>query len=62
MIQHIPGGYSSIELLSEGETNGVVESFNFNNGAGHHLADQNQAICVRRERGNCRSYFPSSEL
>ena len=31
-----------------------VQSFNFDNGNGLHLANQNQAICVRRERAYCR--------
>ena len=28
---------------------GTIESFNFNSGAGIHLANQNQMICIRRE-------------
>ncbi len=31
-----------------------IQTFNYNNGNGHHLAQQDQAICIRRERGNCR--------
>ncbi len=31
---------------------GTVQTFNFDGGL--HLANQNQAICVRAERGNCR--------
>ena len=31
-----------------------VQTYNYNGGGGQHLADQAQAICVRRERGNCR--------
>ena len=37
-----------------GSTTGTVQSYNFNDGAGEHLANQDQAICVRRERSNCR--------
>ena len=33
---------------------GNVESFNFNAGAGIHLANQNQMICVRREANMCK--------
>jgi len=35
-----------------GATSGVVRSYNY--AGGYHLANQNQKICVRRERGNCR--------
>ena len=35
-----------------GSSSQTVQSFNFD--GGQHLADQNQNICVRRERGNCR--------
>jgi len=38
-------------FFGPGATN-VVKSYNFD--GGKHLADQNQAICVRRESGNCR--------
>jgi len=31
-----------------------VRSYNFNGGNGFHLANQNQNVCVRRERGNCK--------
>ena len=37
-----------------GSTTGIVQTYNFNSGNGLHLANQDQAICVRRERGNCR--------
>lgn len=37
-----------------GSTTGTVRSYNYNNGAGYHLANQNQKICVRKERSNCR--------
>merc|ERR1712241_984905 len=33
---------------------GTVESFNFNAGNGIHLANQNQAICIRREANMCK--------
>ena len=35
-----------------GANTGTVESFNF--AGGQHLANQDQNICIRRERGNCR--------
>ena len=31
------------------DAEGVLRSFNWNNGNGHHLADQDQVICIRRE-------------
>ena len=31
---------------------GIVASFNYNNGNGRHLANQDQTICIRREEGN----------
>ena len=37
-----------------GNTNNIVQTYNFDNGNGLHLANQNQAICVRQERGTCR--------
>merc|ERR1711983_28184 len=38
-----------------GGDTGTVRSYNFNNGNGQHLANQNQKICVRKERGNCKT-------
>ena len=35
-----------------GATEGLIRTYNFE--GGHHLADQNQNICVRRERDFCR--------
>ena len=32
---------------------GTVQSFNYNSGAGPHLADQDQRVCIRPERGYC---------
>ena len=32
-----------------GSDTGVVRSFNYNGGAGRHLSNQNQLICIRRE-------------
>ncbi|XP_059081472.1 uncharacterized protein LOC131879228 [Tigriopus californicus] len=43
-----------------GTGNGIVKSFNFDGGA--HLANQEQKICVRQERGNCQiCYFPTAD-
>jgi len=36
-----------------GSSTGTIQSYNFNNGAGKQLADQNEVICMRRERGYC---------
>merc|ERR1719189_1136877 len=36
---------------------GTVQSFNFNNGEGRHLANQDQTICIRREAGMSRVCF-----
>lgn len=38
-------------------TTGTVQSFNFNNGNGRHLANQDQTICIRREAGMQRVCF-----
>ncbi|CAB4067960.1 unnamed protein product [Lepeophtheirus salmonis] len=35
-----------------GSNTGIVKTYNFD--GGQHLDNQNQRICVRRERGNCR--------
>ena len=35
-----------------GSTSGMVQSFNYDGGT--HLADQNQNMCIRTERGNCK--------
>lgn len=37
-----------------GSTTDTVQTYNFDNGNGLHLANQNQAICIRQERGSCR--------
>merc|ERR1712117_184703 len=34
---------------SDSDGKGVITSYNWNSGNGHHLADQNQIICIRRE-------------
>lgn len=39
-------------FFGDKSTSGVVKTFNFDTGT--HLADQNQNICVRRERGICK--------
>ena len=33
---------------------GTVRSFNYNGGDGHHLANQHQTVCIRREEGFSR--------
>eukprot|EP00095_Tigriopus_kingsejongensis_P006201 maker-scaffold252_size238019-snap-gene-1.40 protein:Tk06201 transcript:maker-scaffold252_size238019-snap-gene-1.40-mRNA-1 annotation:"hypothetical protein TcasGA2_TC003271" len=32
----------------------VVQTYNYNNGNGQHLANQKQTVCVRREKGFCQ--------
>ena len=39
-------------FFGDQQTTAVVKTFNFDGGS--HLADQNQNICVRRERGICK--------
>ena len=43
-----------------GANTGTVESFNF--AGGQHLANQDQNICIRRERGNCRICWTTAEM
>ena len=47
-----PQGCTQYHFGNDGE--GTVESFNFNAGNGIHLANQNQAICIRREANMCK--------
>ena len=35
-----------------GSTTGMVQSYNYDGGT--HLADQNQVMCIRMERGTCK--------
>ena len=37
-----------------GQEEGILRSFNWDSGNGHHLADQTQVICIRRENGKSR--------
>ena len=37
-----------------GSDTNSARSYNYNSGNGYHLANQNQKICVRRERNNCK--------
>ena len=37
-----------------GSDTGVIRSFNWNGGAGRHLSNQNQLICIRREATRLR--------
>jgi len=37
-----------------GSNSQEVRSYNWDNGNGLHLANQNQNVCIRRERGNCK--------
>lgn len=42
-----------------GATTDIIQTYNFGNG--RHLADQNQNICIRRERGNCKICYTAIE-
>merc|ERR1719189_444369 len=42
---------------SDPTSTGIVSSFNFNDGNGVHLANQDQTICIRRESGMTRVCF-----
>ena len=37
-----------------GSDTNSARTYNYNSGTSYHLANQNQKICVRRERGNCK--------
>jgi len=37
-----------------GSNSGMVQNYNYDSGNGVHLANQDQSICIRRERGQCR--------
>jgi len=39
---------------SDSDGKGTITSYNYNSGSGHHLADQNQVICIRREDDKTR--------
>jgi len=39
---------------------GTFESFNYNAGAGKHLANQNQVVCFRREKNMCKICYTST--
>ena len=45
-----------------GEDDGYVQSYNFQSGSGYHLANQNQKICFRREKGNSKICYASSQF
>ena len=43
-----------------GSSTGTVQSFNYD--GGQHLANQQQSICFRRERGNCRICYTTQAI
>ncbi|XP_059085787.1 uncharacterized protein LOC131882610 [Tigriopus californicus] len=43
-----------------GSTTDVIQTYNFGNG--RHLAEQNQNICIRRERGNCKICYTAIDV
>ena len=52
-----PKGYTQYYF---GNTVDQVQTYNY--AGGMHLADQNQAICVRQEEGNCRICYTTTTL
>jgi len=45
-----------------GPATSTVETYNYQNGAGQQLANQDQQICIRRERGFCRICYYAIQL
>merc|ERR1712156_980362 len=45
---------------SDSDGKGIITSYNWNSGNGHHLADQNQVICIRREEDKTRICYSTS--
>jgi len=45
-----------------GSNTGVIKTYNYQSGSGtgHHLADQNQVICIRRETGNSKICYTTA--
>ena len=41
---------------------GTIQSFNYNAAAGPHLADQDQRVCIRPERGYCTIDYASAAI
>ena len=41
---------------------GSIQSFNYNGAAGPHLADQDQRICIRPERGYCEISYATAAI
>ena len=54
-----PAGCTQYFFGNEGK--GTVESFNFQAGTSVHLANQDQVICVRREKNMCRICWAANE-
>jgi len=44
-----------------GSSTGQISSYNFNNGNGYNLANQNQKICIRSEGTNCRICYSATQ-
>jgi len=45
---------------SDTDGKGTITSYNYNSGGGHHLADQNQVICIRREDDKTRICYSTA--
>ena len=45
---------------SDSDGKGTITSYNYNSGSGHHLADQNQVICIRREDDKTRICYSTA--
>ena len=54
-----PKGCTQYFFGNEGK--GTVESFNYQAGTSVHLANQNQVVCVRREKNMCRICWAANE-
>ena len=53
---------SCTEYYFDTKGTGTVSSYNWNNGNGNHLANQNQLICIRRESGFCRICYITEDV
>jgi len=47
---------------TDSDGKGWISSYNYNSGSGHHLADQNQVICIRREDDKTRICYSTAAV
>ena len=45
-----------------GQSTGAISSYNYQSGSGYNLADQQQNICIRREKGNSKICYSTSTI